>query len=123
MAFTGSFGPPLVCCKAALSPGPPRHSLGRGRSSDLARGKGKLVAENALLRQQLIVLQRQVKRPSLTRFERLLLLLLASRIPTWKHTLTLVQPATLLHWHRQGFRLFWKARSARSSAQPRISGE
>jgi len=82
-----------------------------------------LVAENALLRQQLIVLQRQVKRPSLRRLDRLLLVLLASRAPTWKHTLVLVQPETLLRWHRQGFRLFWKAKSARRSATPRIPEE
>jgi len=35
----------------------------------------------------------------------------------------LVQPETLLRWHRQGFRLVWKAKSARPSAQPRISEE
>lgn len=46
---------------------PPRHGLVRGLASDLARGKGGLAAENAFLRQQLIVLQRQVKRPALTR--------------------------------------------------------
>ena len=35
---------------------PPHHNLVRGLASDLARGKGELIAENALLRQQLIVL-------------------------------------------------------------------
>lgn len=49
------------------------------------------------------------------------MLLLAVRVPTWKQKLKLVQPDTLLHWHRQGFRLFWKARSARPAAQPRMS--
>ena len=102
---------------------PPRHGLVRGLASDLARGKGELVAENALLRQQLIVLRRQVTRPSLTRFDRLLLLILASRAPTWRHALMLVQPETLLHWHRQGVRLFWKARSATRSTKPRLPEE
>ena len=98
---------------------PPRQSLVRGLASDRVSGKGELVAENALVRQQLIVLQRQGKRPSLTRLDRLLVLLLAARIPTWKDTLTLVQPETLLQWHRQGVRLVWRATSVHRSAQPR----
>ena len=99
---------------------PPHPRLTRGVALDLARGKAELVAENALLRQQLIVLRRQVNRPSLTRWDRLLLVILASRVPSWKHALTLVQPETLLHWHRQGFRLLWRATAAKRSAQPRI---
>lgn len=83
---------------------PPHPGLARGVVVDLARGKAELVAENALLRQQLIVLQRQSKRPSFTRLDRLLLLLLASRIPTWTQAVTLAQPETLLHRRRQGFR-------------------
>jgi putative transposase len=102
---------------------PPRYGPLRGLASDLTRGKTELVAENALLRQQLIVLQRQVKRPALGRLDRLLLVLLASRVPNWKQALMLVQPETLLRWHRQGFRLFWKAKSARAAAQPRIPEE
>ena len=39
-------------------------SLLLGTLTDLARSKSELVAENALLRQQLIILQRQVKRPA-----------------------------------------------------------
>ena len=59
----------------------------------------ELGAENAFLRQQLIVLQRQGNRPALSRLDRLLLVLLASRVPNWKQALMLVQPETLLHWH------------------------
>jgi hypothetical protein len=60
---------------------PARPTLVRGLAVDLIRGKAELVAENALLRQQLIVLSRQVTRPSLRRLDRLLLVILASRIP------------------------------------------
>ena len=102
---------------------PPRYGSVCGLANDLAKGKTELVAENALLRQQLIVLQRQVNRPSLSRLDRLLLVLLVSRAPTWKQALMLVQPETLLRWHRQGFRLAWRAKSARRSAQPRIPEE
>lgn len=52
--------------------------------------------ENALLRQQLIVLQRQVKRPTLAWRDRALFVLLASKLRSWKETLLIVQPDTLL---------------------------
>jgi len=57
---------------------PPQASLLLGMAVDLARGKSALVAENALLRQQLILLRRQVKRPVCTRTDRLLLVVLAT---------------------------------------------
>ncbi len=47
---------------------------------DLTRSKSELVLENALLRQQLIVLQQQVKRPTLTRRDRTLFILISSRL-------------------------------------------
>jgi hypothetical protein len=47
---------------------------------DLFRSKPQLVAENALLRQQLIVLRRQIKRPVYGKTDRLLLVLLASML-------------------------------------------
>ena len=53
-------------------------SLVRGSLHDLVRTKPQLIAENALLRQQLIVLNRSVKRPRLTTTDRSLLVLLAS---------------------------------------------
>ena len=64
--------------------------------SDLARSKSELVAENALLRQQLIILRRQVKRPACTKADRILLVLLASMVRTWKQALFIVQPETRL---------------------------
>jgi len=91
--------------------------------TDLARSKSKLVAENALLRQQLIILRRQVKRPACTRTDRMLLVLLARFVRTWKQALFIVQPETLLRWHRQGFKLFWKYKSRAASLKPRLSQE
>src|SRR5215467_12273714 len=86
-------------------------SLLLGTLTDLSRNKSELAAENAFLRQQLIVLRRQVKRPACTKKDRMLLVLLASIVRTWKQALFIVQPETLLRWHRQGFRLFWKYKS------------
>jgi hypothetical protein len=63
---------------------------------DLSRSKSQLVAENALLRQQLIILRRQVKRPACTRTDRMLLVLLTRMVRTWKQALFIVQPETRL---------------------------
>jgi len=56
-------------------------SLLLGTLADLTRGKSELVAENALLRQQLIILRRQSKRPVCTKRDRSLLVLLARAPP------------------------------------------
>jgi putative transposase len=79
--------------------------------ADLARNKSELVAENALLRKSLIILSRQVNRPVFKKTDRMLLVLLARAVRTWKQALFIIQPETLLRWHRQGFRLFWKYKS------------
>jgi putative transposase len=81
------------------------------------------MVENALLRQQLIVLRRHVKRPACATTDRMLLVLLARVVRTWKQALFIVQPETLLHWHRQGFRLYWKYKSRAASSKPKISAE
>lgn len=75
-----------------------------GVLTDLARPRSELIAENALLRQRLLILRRQVKRPMCTKTDRLLLLL-ARADCCWKQALFLVQPDTLLDWHRQAFRV------------------
>ena len=80
-------------------------SLATGVVYDISRSKQQLVLENALLRQQLIVLRRQINRLQLNNADRALLVLLASRLRSWKEALLIVQPDTLLRWHRKGFRL------------------
>ena len=81
------------------------------------------MTENALLRQQLIILRRQVKRPACTKTDRMLLVLLARAVRAWKQTLFIIQPETLLRWHRELFRLYWKRRSKVSSHKPRVDAE
>ena len=79
-----------------------------GSVVDLSRSKADLIAENVLLRYQLALLKRQLKRPRLKPADRLSLQLLAKVTKTWRQALFIVQPATLLRWHREGYRLFWK---------------
>lgn len=70
---------------------PPITSLLLGTVTDLARNKSELVAENALLRKPLIILRRHVKRPACAKADRLLLVLLARAVRTWKQALFIVQ--------------------------------
>src|SRR5947208_8025353 len=49
----------------------------------------------------------------------MLLVLLARLVRTWKQALLIVQPDTLLRWHRELFRLVWKRRSKAASHQPK----
>jgi putative transposase len=73
-----------------------------------------------LLRHQLIILQCQTKRPSLTQADRGLLVLLTRLARHWRDALMIVKPETLLSWHRQGFRLYWRRKSQATTRQPRI---
>jgi hypothetical protein len=70
---------------------PDTTSLILGTLTDLARSKSELVAENALLRVPLVLLRRQVKRPACTKTDRMLLVLLARMVRTWKQALFIVQ--------------------------------
>jgi putative transposase len=98
-------------------------SLPLATLTDLGRSKSELIAENALLRHQLIVLQRQVKRPTFTRTDRILLVLLARLVRTWQQALVIVQPDTLLRWHRELFRWHWKRKSMTASHKPKVAAE
>ena len=53
----------------------------------------------------------------------MLLVLLARLVRTWKQALFIVQPDTLLRWHRELFRLYWKRRSKASSHKPKVAAE
>src|SRR5207244_1155144 len=90
---------------------PSMTSLVLGTLTDLARGKSELLAENALLRHQLMILRRQIKRPVCRKRDRLLLVLLARMVLAWRQALFLVQPETLLRWHQELFRWCWKHKS------------
>ena len=94
-----------------------------GTIADFAKGKSELLVENALLRKPLIILRWQVKRLACKKTDRFLLLLLVRMTRTWKQALFIVQPETLLRWHRELLRLFWKHKSKARSRQPKLSPE
>ena len=78
--------------------------LSAARSSLKARRE--LALENLALRQQLAVLRRHAQRPKLSRADRAFWVVLARVWPEWRTALVIVQPATVIRWHRKGFALY-----------------
>jgi hypothetical protein len=80
--------------------------------------------ENVALRHQLAVLQRSAGRPRLRRRGRLFWVGLSQLWAGWRASLLIVQPATVLAWHRQGFQLYWRWKSRwRSAGRPPLDRE
>ncbi len=73
--------------------------------------KARLAVENLALRQQLAVLKQSVKRPKLRLRDRVFWVWLSRLWPNWRSVLAIVQPETVVKWHRQGFRLYWRWKS------------
>jgi len=78
-------------------------------------GSATIAIENTALRHQLAVLQRSGTRPRLRRWDRILWVWLSRLWVGWRTTLVIVQPATVLAWHRQGFQLYWRWTSRRNA--------
>ena len=85
---------------------------------DAVRSRRELVLENAVLRHQINGLRRGCKRPTLDVVDRLKLVLGARWLPSWRRVIVLVQPETVLRWHRAGFRRFWRRRSLPRKTSP-----
>ena len=69
-------------------------------------GSAAIALENLALRHQLLVLQRSVRRPRLARWDRVFWVWLSRVWVSWRSSLVIVQPATVLTWHRQDFLWF-----------------
>jgi transposase InsO family protein len=75
------------------------------------RSEQSLAAENLVLRKQLALYQeRQIRPGRIDSATRITLVMLSKRCD-WRSALVIVQPATLIRWHRMGFRLFWRWKS------------
>jgi putative transposase len=72
------------------------------------RPRSALVAENLFLRKQLALYQERHVTPQRTTHETRMVLTWLARWFDWRQALVIVQPATLIRWHRHGFRLFWR---------------
>src|SRR5229473_1827997 len=83
------------------------------------KSKTRLEAENAALRHQLIVLRRKVKgRAHLTNNDRWFFILMYRWFPSILEVLVIIRPETLVHWHRAGFRRYWRWESRSPGGRP-----
>src|SRR6266478_219899 len=88
------------------------------------KSKLRLEAENAVLRHQLIVLKRRLHgRVRLTNNDRWFFIQLYRWFPSILTVVTIVQPETLVRWHRAGFRRYWRWKSNLRGGRPRIEME
>jgi putative transposase len=86
------------------------------------RSPAAVAAENLFLRKQLgLYIERKIKPRRATNSIRFTLAHL-SRFFDWRNALTVVQPDTLIRWHRSGFRVFWKWKS-RPRGRPRVPAD
>src|SRR5260370_14184303 len=85
------------------------------------KSKLRLEAENTVLRHQLIVLRRRLHgRVRLTNRDRWFFIQLYRWFPSILQVLTIIQPETLVRWHRAGFRHYWRWKSRRLGGRPQI---
>ena len=88
------------------------------------KSKLRLQAENAVLRHQLIIVRRRLHgRVRLTNHDRWFLIRLYRWFPSILQVLTIIRPETLVHWHRAGFRCYWRRKSRPQGGRPQINTE
>ena len=89
----------------------------------MSRGRIELAIENLAMRQQLAILRGKVKRPGLRQRDRIFWAILSRIWANWRSVLLIVQPDTVVRWHRQGFKIFWRWKSRAKRGRPSIEKE
>lgn len=87
------------------------------------RSRSDTALEILALRQQLAVFKRKRPRPQLNRLDRFFWTTLRRFWSRWADALLMVQPATVVGWHRASFRLYWRWRSRPRGGRPKITEE
>ena len=89
------------------------------------RSHRSLLLENLALRQQLAVLKRKHPRPRMGGVDKIFWVFARRFWGTWKQSLVLVQPETVVRWHRAGFRLYWSflSKARKQVGRKRLSKE
>src|SRR5215471_15375462 len=86
--------------------------------------RSRLQLEIVLLRHQLIVLRRTAPRqPRLSNGDRLLFVSLFRLWPDVRRSLMILRPETVVRWHRQGWRAYWRWRSRTRPGRPRTAAD
>jgi hypothetical protein len=92
--------------------------------ASLFKSRCQLEAENATLRQQLIVLQRKVRgRVEFTNSDRLFFIQLYRWFSSILKAITTFRPETLVRWHHAGFRRYWRWKSRSLGGRPKIDAD
>ena len=89
----------------------------------LFRSREEQVIVELALRQQLAVYAQNHQRPRLSPLDRTFWVVLSRFWPRWKNHLVVVRPETVVRWHRNGFRRYWRSISAPGPGRPPISKE
>ena len=84
------------------------------------RDHSVIIAENIALRHQLMVLKRTIKRPKIRKRDRIFWVLLSKIWNSWKKSLFIIKPETVIKWHRHGFKLYWRLKSKHKPGRPSI---
>src|SRR5256886_1191969 len=88
------------------------------------KSSGRLEAENAALRHQLMVLQRKVRgRVHFTNSDRLFFIQLYRWFPSVLRAMIIIRPETVVRWHRAGSRRYWRWKSRSAGGRPQIPAE
>jgi hypothetical protein len=88
------------------------------------KSKNRLEAENAVLRHQLVALRRKLKgRARLTNNDRWFFVQMYRWFPPILKVVTIIEPETLVRWHRAGFRRYWRWKSRSRGGRPQIDAE
>jgi hypothetical protein len=95
------------------------HALGEF-VTDLFKSRCRLEAENLLLRHQLTIALRASPRLRLLGSDRALLIWMTRLWPSLLDAVRVVQPETVLRWHRAGFKMFWRWKSRPKAGRPKI---
>ena len=77
-----------------------------GTLRSAVRTHRELALENLALRQQLAVWKGRQPRPPLTALDRIFWVVVSKLWKSWRNSLHVVQPATVVGWHRRGFRRY-----------------
>lgn len=75
--------------------------------------RAQLQIENIYLRKQLEIVTRSSQRIKVKKLDKVFLILGSKFLRSWKDHLVIVKPETLIRWHRERFKLFWKKKSRR----------
>jgi transposase InsO family protein len=87
------------------------------------RGQKKQALVELALRQQLATYSQMGPKPRIAPADRAFWVFLSQIWSGWKDALVIVQPDTVVRWHRKGFRLSWRAISKRGPGRPPIPVE